>query len=424
MRAAVSAALAVAVLSSCASKSSVTTTRQRVRGATPSNAANNRTGGNPDRPIDPIENPQGSSISLRVRSALMPMGSVPYDGFSLPLISRDGRFIATQTGAPPDWAVTLAEPHAKPPVDTTIEVYRLDTREDVAPSERAQPQHAATVKLAAVLGRSVDADGFLIESPREDGSRHIGKVSWETGEVLWLVEGPHVNAFAALAPDGRLAWSRRAIDAEHFDLVVRDAGGGEWSLTGKGGDWVMPVWSTVGDGLFALHHEDRRMRMCYGIPTTAQTYQTSLRDFLLSSSADRYAPWQAFNAQTATDGMTGGSAPEIMIFHPPLSRMVMWQPLQPKDRAVTQLNARSLAALLQAAGAVVIAKRDELLLQSLKQADAHITLVKGMWIPRRTPESAWPYALISTGADGRVGLTAMRFLPFADTPASSTPLPH
>jgi hypothetical protein len=373
---------------------------------------------NADRPLDPIDNPEGSSVSLRVRSAVMPLGSVPYNGFSLPLISPDGRFVATQTGAPPDWAVTLAEPNARPPVDSSIEIYRIDTR-NVAIAERQPPQRVALVSMPAVLGRSADSTGFLIESPRDDGSRSIGHVLWETGAVRWLVQDDSVNAFGALSRNGALAWSRRAADDQHFDLVIREPGGEEWTVPGAGGDWLMPIWSSVGDGLFAVHLEEHRMRICYGVSADARAFRASLRDFLITASADRTASFQTFSSQGATDGIAWGSTPQIMLFHPALSRMVIWQPLQPRDRAATQLNALSLAALQQTADAAIITTRDELVLQSLIQKRAAIMLVKGLWIPRRTPLAEWPYMLMSTGTDGRVGLTAMRMLPFETAPASA-----
>jgi hypothetical protein len=414
------ALIIVPMLSGCVSESNSTSTRHRGAGATPAEMPSSRDRTADNRAIDPIDNPEGSSVSLLARSALMPLGSVPYDGFSLPLISPDARFVATQTGAPPDWAVTLAERDARPPTESPIAIYRVDARE-VSPEQRQQPQLVATLEAPAVLGRSADRDGFLVEAPQADGSRDIGYVSWETGQVQWLVNDGSVNAFAALSVDGRLAWSRRAIDAAHFDLVVREVSGDEWTVPGNGGDWLMPVWSSATDGLFALHLDQGRLRICYGLAVGAQAFRVSLRDFMLVGSADRTVPWQVFGAQTATDGVTQGSTPEILLFHPILSRMLIWRPMQPRDQAATQLNAHSLAALQQSADSAVIGTRDDLLLQSLKQARAHISLVKGLWVPRRTPTSSWPYMLISTGDDGRVGLTAMRLLPIEPSGSSTDP---
>jgi hypothetical protein len=374
----------------------------------PADSANNAS----ERPFDPSDNPSGQSVSMMMRAAFMPLGIVPHDGFALPLISPDGQFVATQTGSAPEWNVTLAQPGAAPPHETMIEVYRLDTREAIKPEERLPPERIAQVSEAAVLGRSCDVEGFLIEAPQEDGSRWIGKAAWESGEIRWLVQGRAVNAFAAEAPDGRLAWCRRAPDSERFDLILRDADGSEWMLRSDGGDWLTPVWASFGEGLYAMHRQDGRLRICFGVGGNEQEFRTSLREFVLAASSDDIAAYQAFSAQTATDGCRASTEPCIMLFHPTAARMIMWRPLSIKNRAAIQLNARSLAALQHTADAAIVSLGDETLLQSLRQGDAHTMLARGTWLPRRTPNWDWPYVLLSPQPDQQqILITALRLLP-------------
>jgi hypothetical protein len=166
----------------------------------------------------------------------------------LPLISPDGRFVATQTGIAPTWPTIVAGPEAEVPSLTRIEVYQLDRRTSVSESQRNAPVLMFSLAEPSLLGRSCDSEGFLIESPRENGSRWIGHVSWTTGDTLWLIDDDRVNAFATAGPDGRLAWSRRAVDEHHFELVVR-LGDECGSNLRFGGDWLMPTWSGSGDGL-------------------------------------------------------------------------------------------------------------------------------------------------------------------------------
>jgi hypothetical protein len=382
--------------------------------STPTATANSAGGSESEgeRPFDPIDNPSGQSVSMMMRAAFMPLGIVPHDGFALPLISPDGRFVATQTGSAPEWNVTLAQPGAAPPHETVIEVYRFDTRETIRPEERLPPERIAQVSTAAVLGRSCDANGFLVEAPQEDGSRWIGKAAWDSGEIRWLVQGRAVNAFAAGGPDGRLAWCRRAPDGERFDLIMRDANGSEWMLRSDGGDWLMPVWATFGEGLYVMHRQNGRLRICFGVGRSEQEFRTSLRDFVLAANSDDIAAYQAFSAQTATDGCVASTEPCIMLFHPTAARMIMWRPLSTKNRAATQLNGRSLAALQHTADAVIVSLLDETLLQSLRQGDAHIMLARGTWLPRRTPGWDWPYVLLSPQVDQKqILITALRLLP-------------
>jgi hypothetical protein len=404
-------------LSGCASESSSSGSSPYIQPRTAADGA----GGTAGRPFDPLDNPSGRSLSLQVRAGLLVLGSVPYDGFVLPVVSPDGRFVATQTGAPPSWPIVLAEPDATPPYATVVEIYRIDNREGIPPEERAPPQLSTKVDGFVLLGRSADNAGFLIEAPQEDGSRWIGKASWDTGLIEWLVQGEAVNAFAAIAPDGRLAWSRRVKGGGQFDLVVRDIGGTEWSVPNGGGDWLMPVWSTVSNGVYAMHRQDGQLRLCYGQAIGLRAFQASLRDFLLIANSDKYAAYQAFISQGSTDGAAvsglSSAQPQTLLLHPGLGRMMLWRPFAARQSAAMLLNARSLSALQQSADSVIIGLRDELLLQSLKDPDASIMLTKGTWVARRTPGWDCPYVLLSP-VEGRVRITALKLLP-RDTPAAA-----
>lgn len=396
-------------------------------GANGSASGSSKVGGAPSdgRVLDPLDNPQGESLSLAVRAGLLPLGVIPFDGFALPLISPDGRYAATQTGAPPDWPTALAETGQAPPYATVIEIHRFDVRLDIPPTERLPPQRIAKVDLPSLLGRTCDRDGFLIEAPQEDGSRWIGEVAWETGAIQWLVQDSAVNAFAALESDGRLAWCRRAKDSDRFDLVVRDPAGEQWSLPGAGGDWLMPVWSSMGNGLYALHRENGRLRICYGQANGQRAFEASVRDFLLMANSDRYAAYQAFSGQGAIDGAAPGpagapgeGAPLVLLLHPGAGRMVMWKPMSPRNVAAVQLNAHSLTALQHSAGSAIVGLRKELMLQSLHNPDARILLSSGTWVPRRTPEWEFPYVALSP-QDLQVQITALKLLPIESSAASS-----
>src|SRR5690606_28612053 len=172
----------------------------------------------------------------------------PYDGQMLPLVRPGGGYIAVQEVGSPTWDTLLATPDALVPPRSVIVVYRVEqdpktARLSMTPSHRL-------IDLG-ILGRNADEHGFLVESPRPDGSRWIGKVQWNTGDVEWLVDGPEVNAFAALGPGGRLAWSQRSTGSETFDLVV-EGEDGLLRLPSTGGDWLLPVWANDGRTIFAF----------------------------------------------------------------------------------------------------------------------------------------------------------------------------
>lgn len=211
------------------------------------------------RPVDPDK-----TASSRVVVAVQPVGKVPYDGVTLPLTSPDGRFIATQSGRTPSWETLLASRAQTAPVGLNLAVYRLDIPDPAgrARGDRATPKPASLERMEPVepfpsgllLGRSADDAGFLVESPRADGSRWIGKSPWaRPGSVEWLVRSEQVHAHGVLAPPGSpalLAAARREVDRAAFSLVVhwRDAGRGRSeTLQSSPGDSLMfPVFSADG----------------------------------------------------------------------------------------------------------------------------------------------------------------------------------
>jgi hypothetical protein len=152
---------------------------------------------------------------------------------TLPLTSPSGRYIAAQHGATPDWTVLLAQPPKPGAMALVPGTLRIDafTTRPVAPSAPdapgLRPIHWSTpLPSRLLLGRSCDEQGFLIESPRNDGSRWIGKVDWDSGLIDWLVrpdasQALQIAAFASLGSSGELAYSRCLAPGMPFDLVVR-----------------------------------------------------------------------------------------------------------------------------------------------------------------------------------------------------------
>lgn len=146
--------------------------------------------------LAPVTN---SNIRLRMEN----LGTVVYDGQALPLVSPDGRWLAVQSGDAPDWATILAEDDALPPNRTTLTVFE-------ASSGLLKPvSGTALLPAGLMLGRAADNAGFLVEAPQRDGPRWIGKVSWASGRLDWLVKDGNVNAHATLTSDGTLLYTTR-----------------------------------------------------------------------------------------------------------------------------------------------------------------------------------------------------------------------
>ena len=333
-------------------------------------------------------------------AGVLPIGSVPYDNRSLPLVSPDGRFCATQAGGPRPWETILAAQDATVPGSSRIEIHALD------------PQRQRTifhVRLGEplLLGRSCDGGGFLVESPRPDGARWIGYATWYSGAVEWLAADEQVNAFGCRGPDGRLAWSRRARDAGHFDLVIR-SGGEEWTVAAQGGDWLLPIWAGDGDGLFVLRLEDEALELTYMSAESPESTRESIVRLRLGSEMTRHDAYQCLASHAYTAGVPHPGGTFLLFWHPAADRIGLWRPLS-SPGAATLLEPGSMAAVVDPSGFVLVATPDRLVVQRPASLSDRRTLLLGAHVPRPIDSALWPYVLLSP-TDDRIDLMAMRLL--------------
>lgn len=258
----------------------------------------------------PIAAPvRGSAVAVDLR----PMGFVPTDGVTLPLLSPSGRFMAAQTGVAPDLATALARRGQRPPLASRIAIYRIDPRGLVRLGE---------TDGGLILGRAADDRGFLVESVRPDGARWIGRVDWGTRETEWLVQDAKVNAFATLGPGGLLAYSARAIADRNFDLVVRGGEGEPRTLAGEGvRSFILPCFSEDGSRLLCMALRDGILELAAADPASSESLSQSLsRFFLTDRGGDELALFMA-SAQGVRDGVDGRS---WLLFHKPAGSLVRW----------------------------------------------------------------------------------------------------
>lgn len=337
----------------------------------------------------------------RFIATILPLGTVPYDGFALPIIRPDGRAVATQTGHRPSWPTVLAEPVAVVPRGSAISVYDLSWVDGEA-------SHRFTINEPAILGRSCDQRGFLIESPRSDGSRWIGYVAWETGAIQWLVADDHVNAFAALGREGQLAWSRRAQDAEHFDLVIRTAKN-EWTIAAEGDDWLMPTFSGVGHGLFIMRLNCGELAATFMSAADPESSRRSLGHLTLMTGATRRDAYQSLASHAGTLGSADRLTDHLVFFHPGSLRMALWQPTTTRAGASILLAEHSTAGTVTSDGLALITDAHSLIVQSVVNPSDRRRIVPGVQIPHPIVSKRWPIVLAGP-AGGLIDLTALRLL--------------
>lgn len=171
--------------------------------------------------------PGNASQSSRIAAAIKPIGAVPYDGLTLPLVTPDGRWIVTQIGSIPSWEAVLAEPGAVPVPANAIAAFEIvdgALRRITWPD--APPNGGGTAPgdtAGLLLGRAAGDGWVLVERPNPDRSRWIGKFDLASGSTQWLVQGSDVNAQGLLLRNGTLIYTRRAVTQAASELVLRPA---------------------------------------------------------------------------------------------------------------------------------------------------------------------------------------------------------
>lgn len=338
--------------------------------------------------------------SSRILAEISPRGSVPFDMQSLPLVSPDGRFIATQTQVPPTWPTVLAEHNAQIPIATRIEIYEV-LDESV--------EFARALQIPVVLGRSYNSEGFLVEAPQPNGARWIGLAAWTTGEITWLVDGDNVNAFAVLGEDGRLAWCRRPVDwpENSFELVVRRESD-EWSLQSPYESWLMPTWSGRGDNLFVLSLSEGELTASYGTATNEIAWRQSRRSIHLASYSNVYTAYQTMGAQISSPGLPV-TTEQFVFHHPARARMAIWRPRANVASSMTFFDFNTFAAVLESDTHALVTTEKSLVLQNAQDMRDRRELIAGVQIPRVTNSDHWRYILLSPQHDA-IAITAMRQL--------------
>lgn len=349
------AACALALLQGCVRSTETQGTPRLILGAGPGTKV--------------IRNPDGTvTRDATLRIVLEPLPPARTDGFALPLFSPDGRMMASQERSNADWPTLLAAPDATRALRSTVGL-------------RETARDAGRSLDGALLGRMADAQGVLVESPREDGSRWIGLAPWGAGDTVWLAQDAGVQAFAAFGPRRELAVCRRPQERTEFDLVVsRPEGVLEWPRR-EGESWLMPV--VAADGVYACSLRDGVLELAFlpmraGETLTRSEAEPALLRRRLSLRGTARMAYQAFAAVPPDRAATPLG---LLFFHPDQRRMAIWNP---RSDSVTLLAERSVAAILQGDGTALVSLPDRLVMQEVPPQPglAPLQLLPGLWLCR------------------------------------------
>ncbi|HLO40710.1 MAG TPA: hypothetical protein VK176_06780, partial [Phycisphaerales bacterium] len=358
----------------------------------------------PALPSGPIAAPsRGLSTSSRVLIGLAPIGVVPYDGQILPLISPDGRMCAVQQGDPASWPTLLAAPDAEFPAFSSLAVFDLTT----SPPSRIDT--ASSIPPGMLLGRACDHRGFLVESPRPDGARWIGRVSWQSGDIEWLARDQGVCSHGMLMADGSLLYTRRSIESQVTELVLRTPSG----ATAVRGDpnlpYAMPMatsdpsvvyalmLTTSGIELHALNVKTEGAAPRLG-PVIARRLVSSARD--IATAYQIAAPVQApFPRSAATDA---SQPPDpLIIFSPLVGRIAVFDvrtsalmPLSQGSVAAARWNNATRPGYLCTTPKGLVFAAEPQPGRSAESQPPDARLLAEAYVPRRTLDPARPAILL------------------------------
>lgn len=189
----------------------------------PNNAAPSKRAASTSAPMTPLTTrvDPARSASSAAKVALQPLGYVPYDGLVLPLVSPDGKYLATQVGEAPSWEILLAQKDATGAFTTAVEIYELDGMRGRRVGDEA-----------FMLGLYRNSAGFYVESPRSDGSRMIAAVRWKDEGVEWIVDGKGAIPAPPRLADGFLS-RRTQVVATNAVAASNDSLAEIWTLASR-----------------------------------------------------------------------------------------------------------------------------------------------------------------------------------------------
>jgi hypothetical protein len=354
---------------------------------------------------------RGNTLSLRFHATLNVIGQLPYDKSTLPVVSPTGEFIATSVGIAPEKSTLLAEPGSPSPLATGVEIWKLN-------KSKGTFESVFNLDPPLLLGRSADAEGFLIESPSPEGARRIGKVAWETGELTWLVADGRVNAFATIGPDGQLAWSSREVNQSGFTLVVRNNQGRELEIGPNGGNWFFPTWSTRNNRLYAFWlSPNMDMKVVSMLTISSKAMSDSMTKLHIGENGSPEILHRTVATQYVIQDLPAPPREELLFWHPNEKYLVGWDP---EESSPYILLSDAMAATHDVSGRYVISTSKDLRYVDPSRMHQAIRLHNEVAIPFRTSDDSGLFLVLTPGSD-RVAVRTLIPITMAPTATSTMP---
>jgi hypothetical protein len=321
------------------------------------------------------------------------IGAIPWNSTILPLLSPGGQWIATSSGNTPSNAMQMALPGASVPDDAKIEIWEI-----LASRRGVRLQN--TINGSVLLTDSADNEGFLVESPRADGSRWIGKIDWQTGKLQWLVQDDNVNTMPSLGPRGRLAWCVRTQQEIELSLAIRFQDEREFVLPPNKGEWLLPMWSDRSRRLSAwLLDEEGALSIVSIDGESPDTLNSSIKQVLIMAGAGRWDALRATANRSIVQGLRPSQFEEVIFYHPIRQCSVIWRPLETNSDHITSLANGSIDATHDHEGNFLLTMPDGLHWQDFSDPSSIVRVNHVPLYARRTTDPMLPYVLLDTGTN-------------------------
>ncbi|MEM1424136.1 MAG: hypothetical protein AAGH64_09050 [Planctomycetota bacterium] len=339
----------------------------------------------------PIASPafNATRVNASVRAVIEPLGRVPYDGLVLPLVSPDGTRLVTQTGSPPTWNVMLAGPDAGVSLRTRLEVYDITS----APPRRVSLPDP--IDAGILLGRSANANGFVVEEPLPDGSRRVGVCSWATGAIDWIASEPGVvYTGGVVTDDGELVATRREVGEP--DGALWSSRMGELARDDRS-VYTYPLLDGNTSQVASLELSSSR-----GVTLTWWTYNAGQP--IVRARRRLSGDGAMINAYQMTDPVRGlapdSPTPGVLFFNPTSGRVVLFDPRRADLLPLADSSFGAAWAPDEGGWAVLLGTVDGLVHQRIVDGDRvwealpPADVLADPYVPRATRNEDRPFVLI------------------------------
>ncbi len=311
-----------------------------------------------------------------------PVGSIPWNRYTLPTMAPNGLNVAVQLSKTPPLSVTTGQSN-EPQENSHVSICPLD------PAGGTSLRHIQVGEQGVLLTTAANDTGVLVEKPLGELGRWIGIADYATGQVEWLIADEFLNIAPTISLSGNMAWSRRALDVDRFHLVVHSPQGQVVVDDGES-DLLHPLF-IEDDKLRAYQLRDGALSLVELDLNSSHPLLTKISLPIMHQGATRQ---HAMQIATTNPRITGQR--EHAFYSPIQKCMATWDPN--RDESAALLESGSMAAAPVQDGSWIVALNDRVLRQSEGERDG-VHLRNRSAIPVATSSKQWThYMLIPDGA--------------------------